>query len=241
MSTFTIYPAIDLKGGQCVRLLQGRADQVTVYSKDPVEMAQYWASQGAAWIHVVDLDGAFEGAPVHTELIGRMADAVTIPLQVGGGMRTDEDVKAVLEAGARRVILGTRALSDPEGLARAVEQFGDLLAVGIDARGGRVQVKGWTETTETPASELARRVCDQGVSTLIYTDTATDGMLAGTNTSEIASVCQAVSCSVIASGGVTDVEDVQALRELRCKNLEGAIVGKALYEERVTLQELQQA
>lgn len=236
-----ILPAIDLKDGRCVRLRQGRAEDVVVYSDDPVKMARQWRDEGAEWLHVVDLDGAFEGKPAHLGVLRAIAQAISIPIEFGGGLRTDADIEGVLEAGARRAILGTRAWTEPETLRRLVGRFGDRLAVGIDARAGQVQVKGWTETTAMSAMDLARRMEGMGVRCLIYTDTARDGMLSGVNARALDAMCGAVSCSVIASGGVSSVEDVQALRALGRSNLAGAIVGKALYEGRVTLPQLREA
>jgi len=237
----TVIPAIDLKGGKCVRLRQGRADRSTVYGEDPVAMARHWAEQGAERLHVVDLDGAFEGRPVHGELVRAIIAAVDIPVQVGGGLRADEDVESLLACGAERVIVGTRALSDEEGLSRLVRRHGARLGVGIDARGGRVRIKGWTEETGRDAIELARRVDALGAATIIYTDTAVDGMLAGPNVSAVDALCRAVACKVIASGGISTAGDVRRLADLGCPNLAGVIVGKALYEERVTLAELHAA
>lgn len=240
MGDFTIMPAIDLKGGQCVRLRQGRAEEATVYGSDPVAQAKEWARQGAAWLHVVDLDGAFQGHPAHLEVIGRMAAAVGIPVECGGGLRTDADLEAVLAAGVTRAILGTRALERAEDLAALAAKYGARLAVGIDARDGLVQVKGWTETSRTPAVELARQAVAAGVQTIIYTDTATDGMLRGPNFAGNAELCEAVgpACRVIASGGITTPDHIRRLRALNKKNLAGAIVGKALYEGRTTLAKL---
>ncbi len=241
MSHFTIFPAIDLKHGHCVRLLQGRADQETVYGKDPVAMAHHWVEQGAKWLHVVDLDGAFEGHPVQFELVGRIAKALKVPVQCGGGLRTDEDIQKLLDVGVARVILGTRAWAEPEQLETLAAKFGDKLVVGIDSREGMVQIKGWTVTTNVAATTLAQRADAVGVKTLIVTDTATDGMLKGANVRAIEDVCNSVKCHVIASGGVSDKSDIVALRQLRKQNLVGAIVGKALYENRATLRELQEA
>ncbi len=236
-----IYPAIDLKDGQCVRLRQGRADAVTVYSDDPVAMARHWVEEGGDWLHVVDLDGAFSGHPVHRDVVAAMAAAIPVPIEFGGGLRTDADISSMLEAGVRRVVLGTRACAEPEALANLVRQFGDRLAVGIDARGGKVQVKGWVETTDTLAVDLAIQVARLGVRTIIYTDTATDGMLVGPNVAGVKALCEAVACHVIASGGVSRTEDVARLAALRLPNLEGVIVGKALYEGSVTVAGLRQA
>lgn len=238
---FDVIPAIDLKNGQCVRLRQGRADDVTVYSADPVEMAVAWAEQGARWLHVVDLDGAFEGRPIHTDVVRRISAAVAIPVELGGGLRTDDDLRAALDAGVSRVIVGTRAVARPDLLADMVVQFGAALAVGIDARDGRVQVRGWVETTGHTATDLASAVSGAGVSTLVYTDTARDGMMGGPNLEAMRQVCRAAACGVIASGGITTATDIGALNGLGCPNLVGAIVGKALYEQSVSLAELQAA
>lgn len=243
MSEFLVIPAIDLKGGQCVRLRQGRAEEATVYGNDPVAQAREWALQGAHWLHVVDLDGAFQGRPVHLEVIRNMAAAVSIPVECGGGVRTDEDLAALLACSVKRVILGTRALEQPEELAALAAKHGERLAVGIDARDGWVQVRGWTETTRTRAVDLARQAVAAGVQTLIYTDTATDGMLRGPNFGGTAELCDVVgsACRVVVSGGITTPDHIRRLRALGKPNLAGAIVGKALYEGRVTLAKLMAA
>lgn len=241
MSALTIIPAIDLKGGRCVRLRQGQPDQESVYSADPEEMARRWHAAGAEWLHVVDLDGAFRGRPAHLDVIARIARAIPIPVELGGGLRTDADLDAALACGVARVVLGTRAWAEPEALQRLVKRYGEQLAVGLDARDGRVQVKGWLETTGVLAVDLARRADEMGVRTLICTDTATDGMLTGPNVRAMETLCRAVSCSVIASGGVASAEDVRALRRVGCPNLAGVIVGKALYEGRVEFRDLKEA
>jgi phosphoribosylformimino-5-aminoimidazole carboxamide ribotide isomerase len=239
---FTIYPAIDIKDGRCVRLRQGRAEDAKVYSEDPVETARRWERAGAEALHVVDLDGAFCGTPVHTEVAGRIVRSVSIPVQLGGGLRTDGDIDAALAAGVRRAIIGTRAIEQGGGnLGEMAKRFGDRLAVSIDARSGRVQVRGWVETTGKPAVDLAREVCESGIHTIIFTDTATDGMLGGPNLRAIAGICKTVSCAVIASGGVSSADDARNLVGLGLPNLAGAIVGKALYEQSVTLAELMAA
>ena len=241
MSTFTIFPAIDIKAGKCVRLLQGRADAVTVYGNDPSAMARAWQAEGAKALHIVDLDGAFSGHSAQHELVGRIIQAVDIPVQVGGGIRTDSEIERMLSHGATRVIIGTRAWADPDALERLIGLYGDEIAVGIDARNGLVQIHGWTETTGVKAIELAKRASDFGCRTLVITDTATDGMLQGTNTQAIAEICDAVTCDVIASGGVSSPDDVKELRALNKKNLIGAIVGKALYDGKTTLAEMNKA
>jgi len=230
-----ILPAIDLKNGTCVRLRQGKAEDVTVYSDDPVAQALTWLKQGAEQLHVVDLDGAFQGEPKHAEIIAKIVRAVGIPVEVGGGLRTDAHVERLLQAGVTRAIIGTRALEHIDTLAALVRRFGDAIAVGIDARDGFVQVKGWVETTKTRATELAKQVESVGVRTIIYTDTATDGMLGGPNLADMRQMCETVSCRVIASGGVSAPEHVTALSTLGCDNLYGAIVGKALYDGKTTL------
>jgi phosphoribosylformimino-5-aminoimidazole carboxamide ribotide isomerase len=236
-----VVPAIDLKGGRCVRLQQGRADAESVYATSPVEAALRWQAEGAQRLHVVDLDGAFEGRPVHLKEIAAICAALSIPVEVGGGLRTDDDVQQVLDAGAAWAIIGTRAFADPDSLGASVARFGDALVVGIDACDGFVQVKGWVETTSMRAVALAQRADAIGIGTLIVTDTATDGMLAGVNAAAIDAVCQAVHCQVIASGGVTGPEDIKRLSNLGHGHLIGAIAGKALYEGRTTLAALQAA
>ena len=239
---FTIIPAIDLKNGRCVRLRQGRVEEMTVYSDDPAAMARRWEAEGARLLHVVDLDGAFEKRPVHTELAGAIAKAISIPVEWGGGVRTADDIRDLLGRGVSRVILGTRACADPAGVEELVRTFGAAIAVGIDARAGLVQVKGWVETTDVKAVDLARRMEKAGVKTLIYTDTATDGMLGGPNLAAVKALCKAApGCAVIASGGVSEPAHAAALAALGCANLQGAIVGKALYDGRTTLRDLQTA
>jgi len=236
-----VIPAIDLKDGKCVRLAQGRADAVTVYADDPLAMGRHWVEQGARYLHVVDLDGAFAGHPVHVDVIARLAAELPIPIEVGGGLRTDADVQTLIDAGVDRAILGTRACADPDALARLVARHGRHIAVGIDARDGFVQVKGWVETTDLRTTELAARMAALGVQTLIVTDTATDGMLGGTNTAAMDAVCATVDCAVTASGGISTPADIAALAALGRANLTGAIVGKALYEGTVTFAALDQA
>ena len=234
-----ILPAIDLKGGKCVRLRQGREDDVTVYGDDPAAQAADWMRQGGKELHVVDLDGAFAGTPKHAEVIAAIIKAFGGPVEVGGGIRTPEALAAVLEAGAARAIIGSAALEDPEFLTSSAEIYGDRIAVGIDARDGFVQTKGWVETSKTPAVELAHAVASLGVKTIIYTDTATDGMLGGPNLAQMAAICDAApSCDITASGGVSSVQDVKNLMALGKPNLRAAIVGKALYDGRVTLAEM---
>lgn len=237
-----IMPAIDLRGGKCVRLRQGVAEDATEYSDDPVAMARRWEREGGGFLHVVDLDGAFDGAPRHTGILRRIAAAVGMPIEIGGGLRTDEDIETVLSAGASRAILGTRACERPGELKRLVSRFGGArIVAGIDARDGMVQTRGWVETTDVRAVELARRVAAAGIETIIYTDTARDGMMKGVNAGQMDAVCDAVDCNVVASGGVSSVDDIARLASLGRGNLVGAIVGKALYDGSVTLPELKAA
>ena len=238
----TILPAIDLKGGVCVRLRQGRADDVTAYNDDPASQARDWRAQGGRELHVVDLDGAFAGTPRHAEVIGSIIKAFGGPVEVGGGLRTPEALAAVLEAGAARAIIGSAALDNPEFITRAVEQYGERIAVGIDARDGFVQTHGWVKTTAVKATELAKAMAAIGVKTIIYTDTATDGMLGGPNLAQMAAICDAApECSITASGGVSSPRDVSNLIALARPNLRAAIVGKALYDGRTTLAEMNAA
>ncbi len=237
-----ILPAIDLKDGACVRLRQGRASDVTHYSDDPVAQARLWREQGGEELHVVDLDGAFDGAPRHASLIGRIIEAFQGPVEVGGGLRSLDALKAVLDRGAARAILGSAALENRAFLADALRTFGARIAVGIDARDGFVQTRGWVETTSVSALSLARDVVAAGAKTIIYTDTATDGMLQGPNVAQLARLCDEVpTCSITASGGVSSREDVERLEALNKPNLRAAIVGKALYDGRTTLAELKGA
>ena len=237
-----ILPAIDLKGGVCVRLRQGRAEDVTTYNDDPAAQARDWRDQGGRELHVVDLDGAFAGTPKHAEIIRQIIEAFGGPVEVGGGLRTPEALDAVIEAGATRAIIGSAALEDPEFLTRAVEQYGDRIAVGIDARDGFVQTRGWVTTTAVKATDLAKAVEKIGVKTIIYTDTATDGMLGGPNLEQMAAICDAApSCQITASGGVSSPTDVKNLMALAKPNLRAAIVGKALYDGRATIRVMNEA
>lgn len=228
-----LYPAIDLMGGQVVRLRQGRASEKTVYSDDPVAVAREWESRGGDWLHVVDLDAAFSGQHGNLDKIRAMAAAVSIPVQMGGGMRDEESIARALEAGVSRVVIGTKAAEDPDFVRRAVEKFGGAkIAVGVDARDGRVAVKGWSETTAIDAATLARQLADFGIGALIYTDIATDGMLQGPNLEAITAMARSVPCPVIASGGVSSAADLVALGKIG--GLAGVIVGKALFDGRIT-------
>lgn len=234
-----IYPAIDIRGGRCVRLTQGKADQETVYSDHPADMGASFKEAGSAWIHVVDLDGAFEGKPRNLKAVAEIV-AVGLKVELGGGMRARDAVQRALDLGVSRVVVGTRAAESEAFVAELVREFGNRIAVGIDAKHGQVAVKGWVDTTATSALALARRMSDIGVATLIYTDIGTDGMLTGPNLVAQTAMLGAVKANVIASGGVSRREDVIRLAELARThaNLDGVIVGKAIYEKRVDLRDL---
>ena len=232
-----VIPAVDLRRGQCVRLAQGRPDDETVFGDDPVAMAVHWQDRGAARLHIVDLDGAFEGRSAQLPLVAAMAAAVRIPVQLGGGLRTLRDVDQALASGVDRVIVGTAACADPDLLDALLATHGDRVAVGIDARDGKVAVRGWAETTDRSAVDLARDVGERGVRRIIVTDIATDGMLSGPNLDGLAAVCEAFPGAVIASGGVSCATDVRAIARLRPGRIEGVIVGRALYTGQYDLRE----
>lgn len=235
MPDFMVIPAIDLRNGKCVRLRQGKLSQETVYSDDPVKTALAWEREGAKYLHVVDLDGAFEGQPRNTEIIIKIASAVKIPVQAGGGLRTETQIQNLIGHGISRVILGTAACQSENDVGSLINRFNSKLAVGIDAHEGFVQIKGWKDTTSINAIDLAMKLERMGVQTLIYTDTVRDGMLTGPNISGIVDFCSHVKCNVIASGGISTVDDITKLHELAPSNLAGIIVGKALYEKKFTL------
>jgi phosphoribosylformimino-5-aminoimidazole carboxamide ribotide isomerase len=233
-SDFTVYPAIDLRGGRCVRLKQGDFGSSKEYDADPIARAREWERQGARAIHVVDLDGAEAGRPVQLELIGRIAGAVDVPLQVGGGIRNLEDLRAAREAGAGRVVMGTAAVGDRELRLRAAEEAGASLVVAVDARGGIVATHGWRRSSGVSVLDLSRELAADGVCSVLYTDVARDGMDAGAALEGTASVAKVIP--TIASGGVSGTGDVAALS--RTPGVVGVIVGTALYEARVTLKDL---
>ncbi|QYJ14348.1 1-(5-phosphoribosyl)-5-[(5- phosphoribosylamino)methylideneamino] imidazole-4-carboxamide isomerase [Rubrobacter xylanophilus DSM 9941] len=231
---FVVFPAVDLRGGRCVRLKQGDFARSREYDADPVRRAREWERQGARALHVVDLDGAREGRPVQLDLIRRMAAAVEVPLQVGGGIRTPGDVRAAREAGVSRVVVGTAAVADREFRLRALEELGGDLVVAVDAREGVVATHGWREESGVPVTELAAELAAEGVPAVLFTDISRDGTGEGValeRTAEVASIIP-----TIASGGVRGVEDIRALR--RIPGVVGAVVGTALYEGTVTLEEL---
>ncbi len=235
-----IFPAVDIRGGKCVRLLQGDYSKETVYSETPEEEALKWQNEGGEFLHLVDLDGAKEGHPVNLEAVERICKAINIPCELGGGIRNFKDAEAVLNTGVSRIILGTVACESPTLVEQLIEKFGaERIVVGIDAKNGKAATRGWLEATELDAVELAVKFSEMGVVRIIYTDIATDGMLSGPNCEAVANLCNKVKgCKIVASGGVSSVKDVKALKALNKENLEGAIVGKALYDGRVTLKEL---
>ncbi len=224
-----IIPAIDLKDGRCVRLTQGRMQDETVYSDDPVSVARRWAAAGAEWLHVVDLDAAVDGQTRNRDCIGRIVGAVGIPVQVGGGLRTAADVDACLSIGVRRAIIGTAATGDLAFLRDLCRRHPGRIAVGIDARNGRVATHGWTRTTDIAAVDLAQRVEEAGVAAIIFTDIHRDGMQTGPNIDETRRLAEAVHLPVVASGGVGSLEHIKALLPLEDVGVVGVITGKALY------------
>lgn len=228
-----LFPAIDLKGGQCVRLVKGDMAQATVFNTDPADQAQQFAAAGAEWLHLVDLDGAFAGAPVNEKAVEVILSATALPVQLGGGIRDMAAIESWLEKEISRVILGTVAVNDPELVKTAAKEYPNLIAVSIDARGGKVAVSGWAEETQLEALEVARLFEDAGVAAIIYTDVERDGMLQGLNLDATIALADAVNVPVIASGGLASLEDVRKLLEPRARKLEGAVAGRALYDGRL--------
>ena len=230
-----IIPAIDLKNGQCVRLLQGKKDLSTTYSDNPVEVAKRWVSLGAKLIHIVDLDGAFTGNQKNRDTVRAIREAVDVDLELGGGIRDMEGIKSWIELGINRVILGTVAVKNPELVKQAAREFPGKIFVGIDAKDGRVAVKGWEEVTEFDAFELAKKMEKFNVAGIIYTDISRDGMLTGPNIEATRKMVESVSIPVIASGGISSIEDIKRLKDI--PRLWGAITGKALYTGKLDLRE----
>lgn len=237
-----VIPAIDIRHGRCVRLYQGKEDQETVYWKNPVEMAGTWVSRGAKRIHIADLDGAFLGKPVNLAALEQMKKSVSVPLQIGGGYRTLADIEGALQAGASRVILGTAAVYNPTMVTEAIDKFGEAIAVSIDVSEDFVTISGWKEISTVKFQDLARRMLDMGVKTLLFTDTRKDGTLSGPNIPGIRIFLQAArGAEVIVSGGISTLEDVMQLRGLESEGLKGVVIGKALYDHHLTLQDAMQA
>jgi phosphoribosylformimino-5-aminoimidazole carboxamide ribotide isomerase len=224
-----IFPAIDIRDGKCVRLTEGRFDQETIFADQPVDMAVRWAKEGAEYLHLVDLDGALAGKPVNMVAIKAIISAVKIPVQLGGGIRTLENIKECLDAGVQRVILGSVAVRQPELVAEACKRYGDRIVVGIDARDGIAAVEGWGVAGGIRAEELAEKMAKVGVERIIYTDISRDGMLSGVNVEATAALAKACGIPVIASGGVRDMADMEAIKAAESAGIEGVIVGKAIY------------
>jgi phosphoribosylformimino-5-aminoimidazole carboxamide ribotide isomerase len=233
---FEIIPAIDIRGGQCVRLLQGDYARETVYGNDPLAMAQRWADEGATRLHIVDLDGARDGVSANLEVIQKIAQALKIPVQVGGGIRTFDALDALLDAGVQRCILGTQAAKNPQWAEEAFAIYADAVILGLDARDGKVAVSGWQETSQVSAVQFAKYMAEAGAMRIIFTDIARDGMLTGPNVEALSEIAGAVEIPIVASGGVKTASDVALLRAI--PNVEGVISGKALYEGTTSLREL---
>jgi phosphoribosylformimino-5-aminoimidazole carboxamide ribotide isomerase len=230
-----LYPAIDIRGGRCVRLIEGDFARETAYDADPSDAARRWVDAGAEWLHVVDLDGAVEGTPVNREAVKRIRAAVAVPMQLGGGLRTLTDLEDVFAAGINRAILGTVALRDPELVISAVARWGDRIAVALDARDGRLATDGWLGQTEARAVEVAQKLANAKVRHFIFTDISRDGTLAGPNLESLGELVQAVDAGVIASGGISSLEDIEAAAHTGAS---GAIIGRALYDGRIDLAEV---
>ena len=232
-----LFPAIDIRGGKCVRLLKGDFDQETVFSDSPADMAAQWESQGAEFLHLVDLDGARAGKPQNLETVKAILAKVKIPVELGGGIRTLEDIKEVLGLGVRRVILGSVAVHDPDLVKAACEQYGDRVVVGIDAKEGMVAVEGWGQTSNLEAPVLGKMMAEAGVKTIIYTDISRDGTLGGVNVAATVEMAEKSGLEVVASGGIKDLEDIKALKEHEKSGVAGAILGKSLYMHTLDLKE----
>ena len=230
-----IYPAIDIKEGKCVRLKQGNFENTTVYSNNPIEMAKKWEQFGAQYLHIVDLDGARSGKSINREIIQKIVHELSIPIQLGGGIRTLQDVERALNDGVQRVILGTSAVKNPELVKEAVKQYGERIVVGIDAKDGMVAIEGWEQISACSAIDFAKQMEQIGVQTIVYTDIAKDGMLEGPNIEAMKEMTQSVSIDVIASGGVSSKYDIIQLKETE---VEGVIIGKALYTGNIDLRDV---
>jgi phosphoribosylformimino-5-aminoimidazole carboxamide ribotide isomerase len=233
MDSMILFPAIDLKDGLAVRLEQGDMARATVFNRDPADQAQAFELAGFEYLHIVDLDGAFAGKPMNARAIEHILEAISIPVQLGGGIRDMATIEGWLGKGVNRVIIGTAAVRDPELVKRAARAYPNRVAVGLDARDGKVAVEGWAETSELTALDLARRFEDAGVAAIVYTDVARDGMLKGLNLDATVALAEAVSIPVIASGGLASIADVQAMLEPQARKLAGAIAGRALYDGRL--------
>ncbi|WP_226580474.1 1-(5-phosphoribosyl)-5-[(5-phosphoribosylamino)methylideneamino]imidazole-4-carboxamide isomerase [Halobacillus litoralis] len=235
--TFTIYPAIDMRDGKCVRLEQGDFNKETIYGENPFEVAKEFAEMGASWIHMVDLDGAKEGSKQNAEHVLRVAKELNCRVQIGGGIRSEEDVLYYLERGVDRVIIGSLAVRDVETTKQLLGKYGERIAIGLDARDGYVSTAGWLKQSEIKAVDLGKELAEAGAETFIYTDIAKDGMLSGPNTKEIVRLAQDTGVNVIASGGIKGLNDLEELKQYTGDHVVGSIVGKALYTNQFTLKE----
>lgn len=237
MSSIQVYPAIDMKGGKCVRLYQGDYDQETIYGDSPFEMAKKFANEGATWIHLVDLDGAKDGEKIHANEVIRIAKELPVKVQIGGGIRSKEDVSYYLDNGVSRVIIGSLAISQPELVAELIEEYGgDRIVIGLDAKDGMVATHGWLETSGKSAVEVGQYFASKGAKHVIFTDIATDGTLQGPNLKANKELAEATGLSIIVSGGISSLEDIGAVAELaKISSVSGVITGKALYNNRFTL------
>lgn len=234
---FTVYPAVDISDGRCVRLLQGRFGSETVYSDDPVKVALGLAAGGARWLHIVDLDGAKTGIRTNRELVLEVVKRASCPVQAGGGLRTMDDVEEMISVGANRAVLGTIALEDPEEMARACKRFGERIAVSLDARSGELASHGWTVGSGVPVDEAVKAFDAAGVAMFIYTDVSRDGAMTGPDLEGLQRIAALTDVPVVASGGVASLEDVRTVARLRNEGIEGVIVGRALYEGKFTVGE----
>ena len=232
-----IYPAIDIRGGRCVRLTEGRFDAETVFADDPAEMALKWAGLGAEFLHLVDLDGALAGEGKNVPVIQRIFKSVSIPVQLGGGIRNLETIEKLLELGVTRLILGSAAVKNPELVAEACKKYPGHIAVGIDAKNGEVAIEGWGQGSGVAATELAKKMASFGVETIIYTDISRDGMLSGVNVEATAALARACGVPIIASGGVASLDDIRRVKAVEGDGVQGCIIGKAIYTGAVDLEE----
>ncbi|MCB9771999.1 MAG: 1-(5-phosphoribosyl)-5-[(5-phosphoribosylamino)methylideneamino]imidazole-4-carboxamide isomerase [Candidatus Omnitrophica bacterium] len=232
-----IFPAIDIKDGKVVRLRQGEFSDVTEYSLDPLNVAQKWVDAGAQWIHIVDLDGALHGEMKNFEIIAKIAKEISIPIEMGGGVRGEDEIIKLIDAGVKRVILGTRVVQDRTFLRKIIEKFGDKIAVSLDCKDGKVTQKGWTETTKVKGTDFAKELENLGLQCLIYTDIKRDGMLTGPNWEALSEILNTVTVPVIASGGISNIADIKKLLTIQPRKVLGVITGKAIYEGKLDLKE----